>query len=42
MRNTRIDNEIEELREASFLEVVECAPQGITRNDKWVVWVPGK
>ena len=42
MRTSRIANELEEVRAASFLEVIECAPKGITRTDKWVLWVPGK
>ena len=42
MRETRIENELEELRELAWLEVVECSPKGIEREDKWVLWVPGK
>ena len=41
MRTSRIENELEEVRELPFAEVVECMPKGLSSISKWIMWVPG-
>jgi len=42
MRESRIENELEEVRQLSWAQVIECAPKGIERDDLWIVWIPGR
>lgn len=42
LRDQRIYNELEDLRQQPNLMVIDCEYEGLQREDFWVVWIKGK
>lgn len=42
IRDARIYNELEEVRQEGNLMVTDCEYEGLQREDYWVLWIKGK